>query len=98
MFGLGHYIYAGEDLPEESVVVAPPKKEGKVIIGAPEKKERNYEIDLGDHDIFEVLKAISAKKKAKQSWEQILLDMRKKLGVTVQVANQIKHIYNEQAD
>ena len=97
MFGLGHYIYAGEDLPEESVVVAPPKKEGKVIIGAPEKKERNYEIDLGDHDIFEVLKAISAKKKAKQSWEQILLDMRKKLGVTVQVANQIKHIYIERS-
>jgi|TARA_R110000824_G_scaffold80945_1_gene203329 hypothetical protein len=126
MFGLGHYIYAGEDLPEESIVSAPPKKEGKVIFGTPKKTEpirvsaesikelakkeigfppgsqlpplveKDYTIDLGDHDIFEVLKAISIKKKKGESWEKILGDMYKNLGITIKTANEIKKIYNEQ--
>tara|TARA_R110001592_G_scaffold13442_3_gene61645 strand:- start:1176 stop:1922 length:747 start_codon:yes stop_codon:yes gene_type:complete len=129
MFGLGHYIYAGEDLPEESIVSASPKKGEKVIFGTPkktepirvsaestkeltqkgigfppgsqlpplvEKEEKHYEIDLGDHDIFAVLKAINVKKKRGEPWEKILGDMRKKLGITVRIANEIKTMYNEQ--
>lgn len=100
MFGLAHYIYANEDLPESSTTV---EKDGKLIFGTPSPKktedkkiERHYEIDLGDHDILEVLSAISVKKKAGESWEKILIDMQNNLKVTVKTANQIKKMYDDQ--
>jgi len=42
MHGLGHYIYAGEDLPE-----TPIETTGKVDLG---NKPKNFKVDLGDDD------------------------------------------------
>ena len=48
MFGLGHYLYAGEDLPEENPTHAEeqPMSSGPVALDGPEEKKEK----LGDED------------------------------------------------
>lgn len=69
MFGLGHYIYAGEDLPEEDKSVAeklatPKKAEPKKT--APKKSEpkktTTIKLDIGDDNWDKVLKYVVANK------------------------------------
>jgi len=59
MFGLGHYIYAGEDIPQDDKSVAEklatPKK-------ATPKKITTIKLDIGDDNWEKVLKYVSANK------------------------------------
>tara|TARA_R110001599_G_scaffold329477_1_gene543508 strand:- start:257 stop:922 length:666 start_codon:yes stop_codon:yes gene_type:complete len=59
MFGLGHYIYAGEDLPQDDKSVAEklatPKK-------AEPKKPIKIKLDIGDDNWTKVLRYVAANK------------------------------------
>ena len=69
MFGLGHYIYAGEDIPQDDKSVAeklatpkkeePKKEEPKK---ATPKKITTIKLDIGDDNWEKVLKYVSANK------------------------------------
>ena len=63
MFGLGHYLYAGEDLPEQlidEVVVVEKKKEIKQ--NAKEKTPELYTLEIGTAKFDAVLEFISSNK------------------------------------
>lgn len=69
MFGLGHYIYAGEDIPQDDKSVAeklatPKKVEAKK--SAPKKAEpkkvTTIKLDIGDENWQKVLKYVAANK------------------------------------
>jgi len=69
MFGLGHYIYAGEDIPQDDKSVAeklatPKKAEPKKT--APKKSEpkktTTIKLDIGDDNWDKVLKYVVANK------------------------------------
>jgi len=69
MFGLGHYIYAGEDIPQDDKSVAeklatPKKVEAKK--SAPKKAEpkkvTTIKLDIGDDNWQKVLKYVAANK------------------------------------
>jgi hypothetical protein len=69
MFGLGHYIYAGEDIPQDDKSVAeklatPKKEEPKKVAPkkATPKKITTIKLDIGDDNWEKVLKYVSANK------------------------------------
>ena len=69
MFGLGHYIYAGEDLPQDDKSVAeklstPKKVEPKKSVPkkVEPKKVTTIKLDIGDDNWQNVLRYVSANK------------------------------------
>ena len=69
MFGLGHYIYAGEDLPQDDSSVAeklatPKKVEAKKSTPkkSTDKKVTKIKLDIGDDNWVNVLKYAAANK------------------------------------
>jgi len=69
MFGLGHYIYAGEDLPQDDKSVAeklatPKKVEPKKSVPkkVEPKKVAKIKLDIGDDNWQNVLRYVSANK------------------------------------
>ena len=69
MFGLGHYIYAGDDLPQDekslAEKLATPKKVEKKVKATPkkvEKKVTTINLDIGDDNWDKVLKYVIANK------------------------------------
>jgi len=83
MHGLGHYIYAGEDLPE-----TPIETTGKVDLG---NKPKNLKVDLGDDDFDEVIKKIKTYLGQKQSWDSIIERMKTRYNVTEEQLVKIKN-------
>ena len=70
MFGLGHYIYAGDDIPQDDKSVAEklaptpkvaPKKVAPKKV-APKKEATTITLDIGDENWDKVLKYVSANK------------------------------------
>lgn len=72
MFGLGHYIYAGEDLPQDGKSVAEKLATPKKVKTTPkkvettpkkvEKKVTTINLDIGDDNWENVLKYVAANK------------------------------------
>jgi len=83
MFGLGHYIYAGEDLPESAETTPPP-----AIKQDPKKIETFITLDIGDDNWDKVLKYAVANKEI--GLEAIVNNLSKKYKVTTKVKNEIK--------
>jgi len=83
MFGLGHYIYAGDDLPESADTAATENK------GAtPDKTPTNITLDIGDDNWDKVLKYVVANKS--QGLEVIVGTLSKKYKVTSEVKTELK--------
>jgi hypothetical protein len=83
MFGLGHYIYAGDDLPESADTAATANK------GAtPDKTPTNITLDIGDDNWDKVLKYVVANKS--QGLEVIVGTLSKKYKVTSEVKTELK--------
>lgn len=83
MFGLGHYIYAGDDLPESAETTPPP-----AIKKDPKKIETFITLDIGDDNWDKVLKYAVANKEI--GLEAIVNNLSKKYKVTTKVKNEIK--------
>ena len=66
MFGLGHYIYAGEDIPQDDKSVAEklatPKKAEVTPKKVEAKKVTTIKLDIGDDNWQKVLSYVSANK------------------------------------
>jgi hypothetical protein len=75
MFGLGLYIYAGEDLPEAEVFVEKPK-ETKIVT-----------LDIGDDNWVKVLKYISSVKEL--GLEKIVENLSTKYAISTVVKKEI---------
>ena len=73
MFGLGHYIYAGEDMPEGDVVVA--------------EKPKELTLKVGDDNWKKVLSYIAANKQL--GAEKIVEQVSKKYKVTATIKKAI---------
>ena len=76
MFGLGHYIYAGEDLPSS---------EKKEIV-----KHKHYTLDIGDGNWEKVLHYVSENKQL--GITKIVKNLSVKYKVTPEVKNELKKV------
>jgi hypothetical protein len=88
MFGLGHYIYAGEDLPEVNETpkaVAPKKAAAKK-----EKADENNLLVLGDNNWDKVKSYVEANKA--NGFEAIIGQLLRKYVITGDVIEEIKKI------
>lgn len=88
MFGLGHYIYAGEDLPEVNETpkaVAPKKAAAKK-----EKADENNLLVLGDKNWDKVKSYVEANKA--NGFEAIIGQLLRKYVITGDVIEEIKKI------
>jgi hypothetical protein len=74
MFGLGFYIYAGEDLPEEEV-------------SAP-KEHRHIKLNIGDDNYSKVLNYVAANKD--KPFSEVVKMLETKYEVVSDVKNEIK--------
>jgi len=82
MFGLGHYIYAGEDLPEADAVAK--KEESKVV------QAKQIILKVDDENWEKVLKYIVANKEL--GLEKIVNQISKKYKVTAVVKKAINEL------
>ena len=84
MFGLGHYIFAGEDLPEVEPVVSAPVKAAPPV--APEKKQ----LKKGTEDWDKVIKWLGENKD--KSIDDIEKLLKQRFTVTPAALKEIKTI------
>lgn len=84
MFGLGLYIYAGEDLPETTVEVAEaPTKKGATLI----------ELEKGTEDWAKVVKYVSANKDA--GIQKIGQQLTRKYSISPELKQEIANLLND---
>ena len=83
MFGLGHYIYAGDDLPESTESTTTTTKKA-----APAKTPTHITLEIGDDNWDKVLKYVVANKE--QGLETITKMLSKKYKISAAVKSEIK--------
>jgi len=83
MFGLGLYIYAGEDLPETTVEVAE----------VPTKKSALIELEKGTEDWAKVVKYVSANKDA--GIQKIGQQLTRKYSISPELKQEIANLLND---
>jgi len=81
MFGLGHYIYAGEDLPES-------ESETPKVTVAPKKEPTTIKLSKGDANWDKVLKYVVANKSA--GADKLITNLKTKYGITATVKKEIE--------
>lgn len=81
MFGLGHYIYAGEDLPET-------ESETPKVTVAPKKEVTTIKLSKGDANWDKVLKYVVANKSA--GADKLITNLKTKYGITATVKKEIE--------
>tara|TARA_R110000764_G_scaffold28398_6_gene66830 strand:- start:693 stop:1346 length:654 start_codon:yes stop_codon:yes gene_type:complete len=81
MFGLGHYIYAGEDLPET-------ESETPKVTVAPKKEVTTIKLSKGDANWDKVLKYVVANKSA--GTDKLINNLKTKYGITATVKKEIE--------
>jgi len=81
MFGLGHYIYAGEDLPET-------ESEAPKVTVAPKKEVKTIKLSKGDANWDKVLRYVVANKSA--GADKLISQLKTKYGFTATIEKEIQ--------
>ncbi len=81
MFGLGHYIYAGEDLPET-------ESETPKVTVTPKKEVKTIKLSKGDANWDKVLKYVVANKSA--GADKLISQLKTKYGFTATIEKEIQ--------
>jgi len=89
MHGLGHYIYAGEDLPEPSKIASPQSLDLGTI-----PKPRDVTLDIGDDDMYVVLKKMVEYRDEGHSFDKIVSGLEKKYKFNEKTTKYLKQAYN----
>ena len=89
MHGLGHYIYAGEDLPEPTKVASPQNLD---LGTAP--KPKSITLDIGDDDMYVVLQKMVEYRDQGHSFDKIVMGLEKKYEFNTKTTKYLRDAYN----
>ena len=89
MHGLGHYIYAGEDLPEPTKVASPQNLD---LGTAP--KPKSIALDIGDDDMYVVLQKMIEYRDQGHSFDKIVMGLQKKYEFNTKTTKYLRDAYN----
>ena len=95
MHGLGHYIYAGEDLPEPSNVPSPNRIDLGATVKATPKKAKHVTLDIGDDDMYVVLEKMVQYKKKGETFERIVSGLKKKYKFNEKTTDYLNEAYHD---
>ena len=90
MHGLGHYIYAGEDLPEPTKVASPQNLD---LGTAP--KPKSIALDIGDDDMYVVLQKMVEYRDQGHSFDKIVMGLEKKYEFNTKTTKYLRDAYND---
>lgn len=96
MHGLGHYIYAGEDLPEPSNVSSPNKIDLGATVKAVPKKAKHITLDIGDDDMYVILEKMVEYKKKGETFERIVSGLQKKYRFNEKTTEYLNEAYDKE--
>ena len=95
MHGLGHYIYAGEDLPEPSNVPSPNRIDLGATVKATPKKAKHVTLDIGDDDMYVVLEKMVQYKKKGETFDRIVSGLKKKYKFNEKTTDYLSEAYHD---